>query len=62
MAGYKFYYRDEKGNSHLVGILPERRRNPGRITPQSILDWWKKVAGHIPLKEGHRIDFEKGEI
>ena len=59
MATYKFYYVNEKGDSHVVGILPERRRHPGRITSQSIMNWWGKVSGHIPMQAGHRIYFER---
>jgi len=62
MAAYKFYYMNENGDSHLVGILPERRRHPRRITHQSIMNWWGKVAGHIPMQEGHRIHFDQVDI
>ncbi len=62
MAAYKFYYVNEKGNSHVVGILPEKRRHPKRITYQSVRKYWRKVAGHIPMQEGHRIYFEQVEM
>jgi hypothetical protein len=62
MAAYKFYYRNEKGDSHFVGTLPERRRDPRRITDQSIMNRWIRIAGHIPIQEGHRIHFEQVEI
>jgi len=62
MAAYRFYYADEKGNSHFVGTIPERRRHPGRITHQSIMKRWRKIAGHIPMQEGHRIHFEQMEL
>jgi SAM-dependent methyltransferase len=42
MIAYEFYHKDEMDNSHLIGILPERRKNPGRITNQSILNLVKK--------------------
>jgi hypothetical protein len=59
MVIYKFYYMDEKGRGHLVGILPERRRLPIRITQQSVMNWWRKIVGHIPMQKGHRIYFEQ---
>ncbi len=62
MGGYKFYYVNEKGDSHLIEILPERRRDPKRITHQSIMNWWRKVAGHIAMHEGQRIQFEQVKI
>ena len=48
MAGhvaYEFYCHDETGKEHLIGILPERRKNPERITGESILNWASKVIG-----------------
>ncbi len=59
MAAYKFYYVSKKGNRYLAGILPERRHDPKRITHQSIMNWWRKVAGHAPMEKGHRIHFEQ---
>ena len=45
MLAYEFYWRDEKGKDHFIGILPERRRKPKRITQESILNWGWKVIG-----------------
>jgi hypothetical protein len=45
MIAYQFYCRDEKEKTHFIGILPERRKNPDRITPESILNWGRKVIG-----------------
>ncbi len=45
MTAYEFYYRDEKGLEHFIGILPERRKDPRRITKESILNWGRKVIG-----------------
>ncbi len=43
---YEIYWRDDQGRKHLLGLLPERRRNdPGRITPGSIMEWIKGVLG-----------------
>jgi hypothetical protein len=43
MVAYAFYWRDEKGKNQLIGILPERRKNPERITQESILNWGRQV-------------------
>jgi len=45
MVAYEFYWRDEIGQEHLVGILPERRKNSLRITKESILNWVSLVIG-----------------
>ena len=38
-TAYEFYRRDENGQDHFVGILPERRKDPARITEDSITNW-----------------------
>jgi hypothetical protein len=45
MVAYEFYWRDEKEKEHFIGILPERRKNPERITKESVLNWGWKVIG-----------------
>ena len=45
MVAYEFYLRDEKGKEHLIGILPERRGNPERITNDSIPNWDGNIIG-----------------
>ncbi len=45
MVAYEFYWRDDIGDIHLVGILPERRKDPNRVTNQSILNWVNRVIG-----------------
>ena len=39
MIVYKFYLRDATKGDILLGILPERRKNPKRITDESIINW-----------------------
>ena len=46
MMAYKFYVRNEKKEFELVGVLPERRRNPVRITEESITNWGRINLGH----------------
>jgi len=45
MVAYQFYWLDEKEKTHFIGILTERRKDPGRITTESILNWGRKVMG-----------------
>jgi hypothetical protein len=45
MVAYEFYWRDETEKIHFIGILPERRGKPERITSESILNWGRKVIG-----------------
>jgi hypothetical protein len=46
MVSYEFYWRDEIGEIHLIGILPERRKDRNRITDESVMNWVKKVIGN----------------
>jgi len=46
MLIYEFYWRDEMGRDLFVGILKERRKNPQRITEESILNWGRKAISH----------------
>jgi hypothetical protein len=45
MVAYEFYLNDSEGNKNLIGTLPERRRNPRRITHKSVINWGKKIIG-----------------
>ncbi|OGP92949.1 MAG: hypothetical protein A2156_10370 [Deltaproteobacteria bacterium RBG_16_48_10] len=44
MVAYEFYWRNDKGEEQLISILPERRKNPGRITKESIMNWGRKIS------------------
>ena len=46
MVGYKFYWRDPVKGYQLIGMLPERRRNPNRIIQESVLNWGKQNFGN----------------
>ncbi len=46
MIAYEFYCREEDGKIHFIGALPERRRNPARITRESIMNWGAGVIGN----------------
>ncbi len=45
MIVYKFYLRDSKNGDIFLGTLPERRRNPKRITDESIINWGIRYFG-----------------
>jgi hypothetical protein len=45
MVAYEFYWRDETEEEHFIGILPERRKNPERISDESIINWVRKILG-----------------
>ncbi len=52
MTAYEFYYRDERGKEHFIGILPERRKDPKRITKESVLNWgWKVIGERSDVKD-----------
>ena len=42
---YKIYVRDEDGEEHFLGILPERRNDPKRITEESVVNLSKIILG-----------------
>ena len=45
MTAYEFYWRDDIKGFELVGILPERRTNPERITEESVLRLGRTYIG-----------------
>ena len=45
MKAYEFYWRDDIRGFELVGILPERRVDPGRITEESIMRLGRRYIG-----------------
>jgi hypothetical protein len=45
MVVYRFYLRDAIKGDIFLGALPERRKNPQRITDESIINWGRKYFG-----------------
>ena len=45
MQGYKFYWYDDVGGYRFVWTMPERRKDPARITDDSIMNLARKVVG-----------------
>jgi hypothetical protein len=44
MITYEFYRRVVCGEDRLIGVLSERRKDPERITHNSIMNWAKLLA------------------
>ncbi len=52
MVAYEFYWRNGEKKEHLIGILPERRKNPERITKESVLNWgWKVIGENLGVED-----------
>ena len=47
MVAYEFYFRDKGRGDQLLGILPERRNNPERVTQESIMNWAKMAFSNL---------------
>ena len=45
MVVYKFYLRDAIKGDIFLGSLPERRKNPQRITDEFIINWGRTYFG-----------------
>jgi hypothetical protein len=43
---YEFYWRDPIKGYQIIGVLPERRKNPARITKEAVLNWGGKYFGN----------------
>ncbi len=57
MVAYEFYWLNGNGKEHLLGILPERRKKPERITRESILNWAKGILPYNPGADFKSIYF-----
>ncbi len=42
MVACEFYRLDSTGKSQVIGVLPERRKYPERLTEESIKRWGQK--------------------
>jgi hypothetical protein len=45
MLAYELYTFNKKKGYEFIGVLPERRENPIRITKDSIVNWGKSLLG-----------------
>ena len=46
MVAYAFYMIEEIEKVHFIGLLPERRENPKRITQESISNFVRTFLGN----------------
>jgi hypothetical protein len=60
MLAYEVYSFDNTNGYELIGLLPERRKSPTRITRESVLNWGKKLLGDNA--NGKSILFKQVEI
>ncbi len=45
MVVYEVFFFNPEGGYERIGVLPERRKNPLRVTRESILNWGKMLLG-----------------
>ncbi len=45
MLVYEIYTFNQTKGYELIAVLPERRKNPARITKNSVINWGKMVSG-----------------
>jgi len=45
MVAYELFSYDEKKGYEFIGILPERRKDPQRITTKSVVNWGRMILG-----------------
>ena len=57
MVAYELFSFDEKNGCEFIGILPERRKDPKRITKESVVNWGRMVLGS--RSEGKKIFFNR---
>jgi hypothetical protein len=60
MVAYELFSYDEKNGYNFIGILPERRMNPKRITKESVLNWGRMILGSNA--DGKKIFFKSVTI
>jgi len=45
MLAYELYTFDKINGYELIGVLPERRKNPRRMTEGSVMSWGRMLLG-----------------
>ncbi len=56
---YEFYLVHDDEEFHSLGILPERRKDPLRITQESIIKWGRLfVGGSVEVSKIYFIQIE----
>ncbi len=57
ITAYEFYRRVGNGRDHFVGTLPERRKDPARISEDSIMNWARFLFSGMSEEEFERDIF-----
>ncbi len=60
MVAYEVFSYDEENGYDFIGILPERRKDPKRITRESVLNWGRMILGSNA--DGKKILFKSVTI
>jgi len=45
MLAYELYTFNKKKGYEFIGVLPERRKNPTRMTEDSVVSWGRMLSG-----------------
>jgi hypothetical protein len=45
MVAYEIFHKEPITGYKFIGVLPERRKDPARITEESIINWGRKFFG-----------------
>ena len=62
MVAYELYWLDPIKGYQLIGVLPERRTDPKRISKESVLNWGQTYFGdYLNLDDMFFIDVELNE-
>jgi hypothetical protein len=51
MIAYELFSYDERNGYEFIGILPERRKDPKRITKKSVVNWGRMVLGRHSVRK-----------
>lgn len=57
MIAYELYSFDPEGGYEFIGMLPERRKNPARRTPESVIKWGRRILGE--KADGKKVLFKQ---
>jgi hypothetical protein len=63
MIGYNFYWHDDVKGFQFVGVVHERRKDPARITHESIVNLGRKLFGdQADIKRIYFVRVKLGEV
>jgi hypothetical protein len=62
MVAYAMYWIGEIDKDRFIGMLPERRKKPERITQESVLKWVRTFLDDIADLDLNNIYFVQKEL